>query len=108
VELRILAHVSGRASPARGVRAERGHHTATAAEVLGKDPATLTQDERERREDGQLRDHLRHLGRSGLSENLEIPREQAQEYIDTVSRALPARAGLHPADDRAGASATAT
>src|SRR5207237_554033 len=46
VELRILAHVSG--EPKLREAFERGEdiHTTTAAEVLGKDPATLTKDER--------------------------------------------------------------
>src|SRR5438093_3432533 len=46
VELRILAHVSG--EPKLREAFERGEdiHTATAAEVLGKDPATLTTGER--------------------------------------------------------------
>src|SRR5438093_11576483 len=46
IELRILAHVSG--EPKLREAFERGEdiHTATAAEVLGKDPATLTTGER--------------------------------------------------------------
>src|SRR5262249_15591630 len=46
VELRILAHVSG--EPKLREAFERGDdiHRATAAEVLGKDPAALTKDER--------------------------------------------------------------
>ena len=62
IELRILAHVSG--EPKLREAFERGEdiHTATAAEVLGVDPAKLTSGAALDREDDQLRDRLRHLG----------------------------------------------
>ena len=46
VELRILAHVSGEPKLKDAFARGEDIHTATAAEVLGKDPATLTKDER--------------------------------------------------------------
>ena len=64
IELRILAHVSGEPKLREAFARGEDIHTATAAEVLGKDPATLTKGERNGREDDQLRDHLRHLRRS--------------------------------------------
>ena len=81
VELRILAHVSGepklRESFARG----EDIHTTTAAEVLGKDPATLTKDERNIAKMVNF-GIIYGISAFGLSENLEIPREEAQTYID--------------------------
>jgi DNA polymerase-1 len=88
VELRILAHVSGepklRESFARG----EDIHTTTAAEVLGKDPATLTKDERNIAKMVNF-GIIYGISAFGLSENLEIPREEAQEYIDAYLARFP-------------------
>ena len=46
VELRILAHVSGEPKLREAFARGEDIHAATAAEVLGKDQATLTKDER--------------------------------------------------------------
>jgi DNA polymerase-1 len=88
IELRILAHVSG--EPKLRQAFERGEdiQTATAAEVLGKDRATLT------RGDRNLAKMINFgivygISAFGLSENLEIPREQAQEYIDAYLARFP-------------------
>src|SRR5438067_5362601 len=88
VELRILAHVSG--EPRLRDAFERGEdiHTATAAEVLGKDPATLTKDERNIAKMVNF-GIIYGISSFGLSENLEIPREEAQEYIDTYLARFP-------------------
>ena len=101
VELRILAHVSG--EPKLREAFERGEdiHTATAAEVLGKDPATLTKDER----------NVAKMVNFGIIYGISVvralgePRDPARGGAGLHRRvpgALPARAGLHPADDRAG------
>jgi DNA polymerase-1 len=88
VELRILAHVSGepklRDSFARG----EDIHTTTAAEVLGKDPATLTKDERNIAKMVNF-GIIYGISAYGLSENLEIPREEAQQYIDAYLARFP-------------------
>jgi DNA polymerase-1 len=88
VELRILAHVSG--EPRLREAFERGEdiHTATAAEVLGKDPATLTKDERNIAKMVNF-GIIYGISSFGLSENLEIPREEAQQYIDTYLARFP-------------------
>ena len=88
IELRILAHVSG--EPKLREAFERGDdiHTATAAEVLGKDPATLTKDERNVAKMINF-GIIYGISSFGLSENLEIPREQAQEYIDAYLGRFP-------------------
>ena len=88
IELRILAHVSG--EPRLREAFERGEdiHTATAAEVLGKDPATLTKDERNVAKMINF-GIVYGISAFGLSENLDIPKEQAQLYIDTYLARFP-------------------
>ena len=88
IELRILAHVSG--EPRLREAFERGEdiHTATAAEVLGKEPATLTKDERNVAKMINF-GIVYGISAFGLSENLDIPKEQAQAYIDTYLARFP-------------------
>ena len=88
VELRILAHVSG--EPVLREAFARGEdiHARTAAEVLGKDQATLTKDERNVAKMVNF-GIIYGISAFGLSENLEIPREQAQTYIDTYLARFP-------------------
>jgi DNA polymerase-1 len=88
IELRILAHVSG--EPKLREAFERGEdiHTATAAEVLGKDPATLTKNERAIAKMINF-GIIYGISAFGLSENLEIPREEAQAYIDAYLARFP-------------------
>src|SRR5438093_194205 len=88
IELRILAHVSG--EPRLKDAFERGEdiHRATAAEVLGKDPAMLTTGERSIAKMINF-GIVYGISAFGLSENLEIPREQAQLYIDTYLARFP-------------------
>ena len=88
IELRILAHVSG--EPRLREAFERGEdiHTATAAEVLGKDPATLTSGERAIAKMINF-GIVYGISAFGLSENLDIPKEQAQAYIDAYLARFP-------------------
>jgi DNA polymerase-1 len=88
VELRILAHVSG--EPKLREAFERGEdiHAATAAEVLGKEQATLTKDERNVAKMVNF-GIIYGISAFGLSENLEIPREEAQTYIDAYLARFP-------------------
>src|SRR5919199_1432118 len=88
IELRILAHVS--AEPKLREAFARGEdiHTATAAEVLGKDPGTLTKDERAVAKMINF-GIIYGISAFGLSENLEIPRDEAQEYIDAYLARFP-------------------
>ncbi len=88
IELRILAHVSG--EPKLREAFERGEdiHTATAAEVLGVEPAKLTSAERSIAKMINF-GIVYGISAFGLSENLEIPREQAQEYIDAYLARFP-------------------
>jgi DNA polymerase I len=88
VELRILAHVSGEPKLREAYARGEDIHAATAAEVLGKDPATLTKSERSVAKMVNF-GIIYGISAFGLSENLEIPREEAQEYIDAYLARFP-------------------
>jgi DNA polymerase I len=88
VELRILAHVSGEPKLREAFARGEDIHSATAAEVLGKDPAELTKDERGIAKMVNF-GIIYGISAFGLSENLEIPREEAQTYIDTYLARFP-------------------
>ncbi|MFN2469065.1 MAG: DNA polymerase I [Gaiellaceae bacterium] len=88
VELRILAHVSGEPKLREAFARGEDIHAATAAEVLGKEPATLTKDERGIAKMVNF-GIIYGISAFGLSENLEIPREQAQSYIDAYLARFP-------------------
>ena len=88
VELRILAHVSGEPKLREAFARGEDIHTATAAEVLGKDPATLTKDERNVAKMVNF-GIIYGISAFGLSENLEIPREEAQAYIEAYLARFP-------------------
>jgi DNA polymerase I len=88
VELRILAHVSGEPKLREAFARSEDIHAATAAEVLGKDQATLTKDERNIAKMVNF-GIIYGISAFGLSENLEIPRDQAQTYIDTYLARFP-------------------
>src|SRR5688572_29852277 len=88
IELRILAHVSGEPKLREAFARGEDIHKATAAEVLGKDPATLTTGERSVAKMINF-GIVYGISAFGLSENLEIPREQAQEYIDAYLARFP-------------------
>jgi DNA polymerase-1 len=88
IELRILAHVSGEPKLKEAFARGEDIHTATAAEVLGRDPATLTKDERNIAKMINF-GIVYGISAYGLSENLDIPREQAQAYIDAYLARFP-------------------
>jgi len=88
VELRILAHVSGEPKLREAFARGEDIHAATAAEVLGKDQASLTKDERNVAKMVNF-GIIYGISAFGLSENLEIPRDEAQEYIDTYLARFP-------------------
>jgi DNA polymerase I len=88
VELRILAHVSGEPKLRDAFAAGEDIHAATAAEVLGKEQATLTKDERNVAKMVNF-GIIYGISAFGLSENLDIPREEAAEYIETYLARFP-------------------
>jgi DNA polymerase-1 len=88
IELRILAHVSGEPKLREAFARGDDIHRATAAEVLGKDPGELTKDERNVAKMINF-GIIYGISAFGLSENLEIPREEAQAYIDAYLARFP-------------------
>ena len=88
IELRILAHVSGEPKLKEAFARGEDIHRATAAEVLGKDPATLTRDERDVAKMINF-GIVYGISAYGLSENLRIPRDEAQTYIDAYLARFP-------------------
>ena len=88
VELRILAHVSGEPKLREAFARGDDIHTATAVEVLGKEPAQLTSGDRSVAKMINF-GIVYGISAFGLSENLEIPREDAQAYIDAYLARFP-------------------
>ena len=88
IELRILAHVSGEPKLREAFARGDDIHTATAAEVLGKDPATLTTGDRSTAKMINF-GIVYGISSFGLSENLEISREEAQALIDAYLARFP-------------------
>ena len=88
IELRILAHVSGEPKLREAFARGEDIHTATASEVLGVDPAQLTPGQRSIAKMINF-GIVYGISAYGLSENLEIPREEAQRYIDAYLARFP-------------------
>jgi DNA polymerase-1 len=88
VELRILAHVSG--EPVLREAFARGEdiHAATASQVFGIPQAELSRGQRDTAKMVNF-GIIYGISSFGLSENLGIPREEAQELIDTYLARLP-------------------
>jgi DNA polymerase-1 len=88
IELRILAHVSGEPKLREAFARGEDIHTATAVEVLGVEPAELTSAQRSVAKMINF-GIVYGISSFGLSENLEIPREEAQQYIDAYLARFP-------------------
>ena len=88
VELRILAHVSGEPRLRDAFARGEDIHAATAAEILGKSQAELTKDERNRAKAVNF-GIIYGISAFGLSDQLEIPRDEAEAYIDTYLARFP-------------------
>ncbi|NUR76858.1 MAG: DNA polymerase I [Thermoleophilia bacterium] len=88
IELRILAHVSGEPKLREAFARGEDIHTATASEVLGVEPAKLTSAQRSIAKMINF-GIVYGISAFGLSENLEIPREEAQRYIDAYLARFP-------------------
>ena len=88
VELRILTHLSG--EPALHEAFARGEdiHRVTASQVLGKAPELLTRDERNKAKAVNF-GIIYGISSFGLSEQLQISREEAQSFIDTYLARFP-------------------
>ncbi|MCX6391564.1 MAG: DNA polymerase I [Actinobacteria bacterium] len=88
VELRILAHLCQEPGLVDAFRRGDDVHRATAAEVLGKAPADVTKDERDRAKAVNF-GIIYGISSFGLAEQLEIGRDEAQQYIDTYLGRYP-------------------
>jgi len=88
VELRILAHVSGEPKLREAFARGEDIHATTASEVLGVPQAELTKDQRNVAKMVNF-GIIYGISAFGLSENLEIPREEAQAYIDAYLARFP-------------------
>ena len=82
VELRILAALCQEPGLVDAFRRGDDVHRATAAEVLGKAPADVTKEERDRAKAVNF-GIIYGISSFGLAEQLEISRDEAQTYIDT-------------------------
>ena len=89
VELRILAHVAGEDVLKQIFERGEDVHTATAAEVLKLDPDAIGPGERSRAKAVNF-GIVYGLSAHGLSEQLDIPHEEAAEYIDRYLGRFPA------------------
>lgn len=88
VELRILAHLCQEPGLVDAFRRGDDVHRATAAEVLGKAPADVTKEERDRAKAVNF-GIIYGISSFGLAEQLEIGRDEAQQYIDTYLGRYP-------------------
>ncbi len=88
VELRVLAHISG--EPVLREAFARGEdiHAATASQVFGIPQAELSRGQRDTAKMVNF-GIIYGISSFGLSENLGIPRDEAQELIDTYLARLP-------------------
>ena len=88
VELRILAHVSGEPVLREAFARNEDIHAATASQVFGIPQAELTRGQRDTAKMVNF-GIIYGISSYGLSENLGIGRDEAQELIDTYLARLP-------------------
>jgi DNA polymerase I len=89
VELRVLAHVADEPVLKEIFRRGEDVHAATAAEVLGADPATLSPGDRSKAKMINF-GIVYGLTGFGLADRLQIPQDEAQEFIDRYLERFPA------------------
>jgi DNA polymerase I len=88
IELRILAHVSGEPKLREAFARGEDIHTATAVQVLGKEPAQVTNADRSIAKMINF-GIVYGMTSFGLADRLEISREEAQAYIDAYLARFP-------------------
>lgn len=88
VELRILAHVSGEPRLRDAFARGEDVHAATAAEILGKPQEELTKEERNRAKAVNF-GIIYGISAFGLSDQLDIPIDEAKAYIDAYLARFP-------------------
>jgi DNA polymerase-1 len=89
VELRVLAHIAGEEVLKEIFRRGEDVHTATAAAILGVEPERLDAGSRSK---AKMVNYgiVYGLSAFGLADRLQIPREEAQEFIDRYLEGFPA------------------
>jgi DNA polymerase I len=89
VELRVLAHIAGEGVLKEIFRRGEDVHTATAAAILGVPAEALDAGSRSK---AKMVNYgiVYGLSAFGLSDRLQIPREEAQEFIDRYLEGFPA------------------
>lgn len=89
VELRVLAHIAGEEVLKEIFRRGEDVHTATAAAILGIDPEQLDAGSRSK---AKMVNYgiVYGLSAYGLADRLQIPRDEAQEFIDRYLDGFPA------------------
>ena len=88
IELRLLAHMSRDETLLETFREGKDVHTLAAAEIFGKDPADV--DEDDRRVAKVVNYGIAYgLSAHGLSRDLDINRDEAQNYIDRYFERYP-------------------
>ncbi len=88
IELRIMAHLSGDPSLLRAFAEDRDIHEATAAEVLGIDPAAVTPEQRRSAKAVNF-GLIYGMSAFGLARQLGIGRGEAQAYVDRYFERYP-------------------
>ena len=89
VELRVVAHVADEPVLKEIFRRGEDVHAATAAEVLGADPETLSPGDRSKAKMINF-GIVYGLTGYGLADRLQIPQDEAQEFIDRYLERFPA------------------
>ncbi|MFO1417789.1 MAG: DNA polymerase I [Methylotetracoccus sp.] len=88
IELRIMAHLSGDENLTKAFTEDADVHRATAAEVLGIDPASVTSEQR--RSAKAINFGLIYgMSAFGLAKQLGIPQREAQRYVDLYFERYP-------------------
>ncbi|HEY3318317.1 MAG TPA: DNA polymerase I [Coriobacteriia bacterium] len=88
IELRILAHLSDDPGLIEAFTSGADFHTATAARVFGVAPASITPEHRRRAKAVNF-GIVYGISAHGLSESLQVPRDDAQAMIDRYFDAYP-------------------
>ena len=88
IELRVMAHLSGDAGLRGAFDAGQDVHRATAAEVFGVTPDTVTGEQRRRAKAINF-GLIYGMSAFGLGRQLNIPRAEAQEYVERYFARYP-------------------
>ena len=101
VELRLLAHIAGEDVLKEIFRRGEDVHTATACRVFGVTPDQIDPGMRSK---AKMINYgiVYGLSAYGMADRLDIPQEEADEFIQRYLAGFPAVAPVHRGDDRAG------